>query len=97
MSALKWIHNLFCARKKQIFADKFLDSYFKVGADAKKRKATFVSQIRRATNNFHHLPQDDMPQEWVKELGLDKNLLHRSYSKLVEVNTCFKVLEKISN
>lgn len=73
VSGLRWIHNFFCARKKHVTSDKFLDSYFKIGADAKKRKATFVSQMRRATNNFHHLQQDDMPQDWVRKTGKKRN------------------------
>lgn len=63
ISSVRWLHNFFCARKKSL-VEKVFPVMFK-GAEGKKNGATFLAQLRRATNDFRPVAQNDMPQEWI--------------------------------
>ena len=78
VKSLSWLHNFFCWKKRAILQENLLDGYFR---DA-KQKQTFLAQIRKCTNNFRPVSQEDMPMEWIKEMGLDRNFLQKSYSKV---------------
>ena len=80
LDSLRWVHNYFCFKKKEVLNGPFLDEYFH---DARK-KNTFVAQLRKCTNNFRPVTQESMPVEWIKELGLDRNIFQKSYTKVRE-------------
>lgn len=81
-NSIRWVHNFFCIQQSTL-SDKMFEPHFR-GVDGRKKRQTFLAQLRKCTNNFKPVTQEDMPIEWVRQLGLDRNLLQRSYNKIMQ-------------